>query len=369
MRSVTTTLLSHVILSLRLRGGGAVSAASITQLPTVSNALATYPAVTNLTGSQLPFNDQSSPLLPPDVMPDVQHGDRREVEDLKLENARQLFHHLREYDHKSKLRDRKFVFGSGHRRMYSENTQVLDVDEIGDFDIRIRCKDNDIWSTVRVRCSLSDTEYIDSIVSLNKTLQKGNCRKDVGDLGHMIALGARGGMHGNKLYKATTEGDTPHRLKEAMRQTSRHVKKVFPQEAKEISEAFQRSGAVVPDMFDGDDVFWSNIIVSKNFANAPHFDPGDGSKCIVTWTEKCPGMAKNWYLVLPNATLDGKRGLAIRLRHGVTVAWDGRLIYHCTSQTDVNGDDFGRSRTGYGVNSNVTYGNFISTSKRHNTKK
>ena len=57
-----------------------------------------------------------------------------------------------------------------------------------------------------------------------------------------------------------------------------------------------------------------------------------------------PGLASNWYFVLPNVygeTKDGKpfSGLAIQLNHGVAIQWDGRLLRHCTSVLRNDGDD------------------------------
>jgi hypothetical protein len=54
------------------------------------------------------------------------------------------------------------------------------------------------------------------------------------------------------------------------------------------------------------------------------------------WTESVPGLASNWYFILPNVygeTNEGTRfsGLAIQLTHGVAIQWDGRILRHCTS--------------------------------------
>jgi hypothetical protein len=84
----------------------------------------------------------------------------------------------------------------------------------------------------------------------------------------------------------------------------------------------------------------SFMAVSCNLQNASHFDPGDGNVGYVIWTCKHGSDdVDNWYFIFPN--LIGKRadgttfnGVAVRLYHGVGIAFDGRVIRHCTSVTD-----------------------------------
>ena len=57
------------------------------------------------------------------------------------------------------------------------------------------------------------------------------------------------------------------------------------------------------------------------------------------WVESNPGTAEGWYFLLPNVIVcpsDGdyscpKGGIAIRLKHGVSIAWDGQVIRHGTT--------------------------------------
>jgi hypothetical protein len=80
-----------------------------------------------------------------------------------------------------------------------------------------------------------------------------------------------------------------------------------------------------------------------DLGNASHVDVMDGSAGMSMWTELRPVTAKNWYFVLPNliVTHDGTDhvGVVIKLDHGTAIWWDGRLIRHCTSVTDVNRGD------------------------------
>ena len=52
---------------------------------------------------------------------------------------------------------------------------------------------------------------------------------------------------------------------------------------------------------------------------------------IATWVEKNQGSSDGWYFILPNCFIDGKQGLAIKLHHGVSICWNGRLLHHCST--------------------------------------
>ena len=93
--------------------------------------------------------------------------------------------------------------------------------------------------------------------------------------------------------------------------------------------------------------------ISKDLGNASHVDSADESVGISTWVEEKPGQATNWYFILPNTTLldNPSRAVVIRLSHGLSIMWDGRVIHHCTSVTNT------------GIVKNHVYGNFTSKSK------
>ena len=78
------------------------------------------------------------------------------------------------------------------------------------------------------------------------------------------------------------------------------------------------------------------IDCSSDLSNSSHYDVNDGSVGYAVWTESCPGLAENWYFILPTVygetpTGEPFSGLAIELSHGVAIQWDGRVIRHCTS--------------------------------------
>ena len=81
-------------------------------------------------------------------------------------------------------------------------------------------------------------------------------------------------------------------------------------------------------------------------------DTGDESVGISTWVEEKLGTAKNCFFILPNNALvsDPHKAVVIKLSHGVTIAWNGEVLHHCTSITNPG-------------ETNHVYGNFTSKSK------
>ena len=92
--------------------------------------------------------------------------------------------------------------------------------------------------------------------------------------------------------------------------------------------------------------------MSRDLGNSSHIDSGDESVGIATWVEEICDRAQNWFFLLPSTTLtdDPSKAVVIKLSHGLTIAWDGKVLHHCTSVTDT-GDD------------NHVYGNYIGKSK------
>ena len=71
--------------------------------------------------------------------------------------------------------------------------------------------------------------------------------------------------------------------------------------------------------------------VSKNLGNEPHFDVNDAGPGISIWLMENPDNEhKEPYFILPNCSINGSKGVAIKLYHGIIIEWDGRLLKHCT---------------------------------------
>ena len=89
----------------------------------------------------------------------------------------------------------------------------------------------------------------------------------------------------------------------------------------------------------------NNLVFSLDLANEGHYDL-DRSRSYGIFVEKIPGQAKHWYFVLPNCSLNGnmsRDGVVIKLSHGSTIVWDGRVLGHCSSEpvTGPNNSVFG----------------------------
>jgi hypothetical protein len=92
-----------------------------------------------------------------------------------------------------------------------------------------------------------------------------------------------------------------------------------------------------PSLFGGNDGVSSSMAISFDHANSSHTDTTDGSVGFFVASETSPGLdpVVGWNFVLPNVSLnvdgDEYEGLTIRLSHGCSVLWDGRIIRHGTS--------------------------------------
>lgn len=93
----------------------------------------------------------------------------------------------------------------------------------------------------------------------------------------------------------------------------------------------------------GIDGITGTYIMSFDLRNESHYDVHDLGKSFSIWVERKPGTAKNWFLCFPNMMVEyhGKTyyGLRIQLFDGAVVEWDGRLMKHFTTVTDVGEDN------------------------------
>jgi hypothetical protein len=80
-----------------------------------------------------------------------------------------------------------------------------------------------------------------------------------------------------------------------------------------------------------------SLMITKDLANPPHYDPLDLGPSFCIWTEKDECGSKNWNFVFPQLVIKVDdvtyEGLIIRLTHGCYIQWDGRLR-HCTTLTE-----------------------------------
>jgi hypothetical protein len=88
------------------------------------------------------------------------------------------------------------------------------------------------------------------------------------------------------------------------------------------------------ESFEGKRYFgqYANTLeISHNLQNASHYDAGDAGYGFSLWLQKNSLQAANdWFFLLPNATIEGSRGVAIELSHGTMISWNGAELKHCT---------------------------------------
>jgi hypothetical protein len=206
---------------------------------------------------------------------------------------------------------------------------------------------------VKVRSARDEPKYLDALLEVDTNLEvrKGRVRQDRGDIGTMWQVGIKNrGLltHNQKLYKAleTTRYPSLRMMNNCM---SSFCRRVLPNEFMEMERG--NEGITIDKCISGDGPLIT-FSISRDLGNASHVDIYDESIGISTWVEEKPGQAKNWYFILPNTTLlnDPSKAVVIKLSHGLTISWDGKVVHHCTSVTST------------GVKNHV-YGNFTSKSK------
>ena len=103
----------------------------------------------------------------------------------------------------------------------------------------------------------------------------------------------------------------------------------------------------VPDAMGGEAGLCPVIFQSRNLENEAHFDYRDLSRCCVCWSSADGKDHNGWFLVFPDVMYNDKsegvtyHGIAVRLRDGILVSWDGRKIHHCSSRPSGDVDTWG----------------------------
>ena len=83
-----------------------------------------------------------------------------------------------------------------------------------------------------------------------------------------------------------------------------------------------------------------SIAISHNLKNESHYDSKDGGYGASIWIQKDPSKnVENWYFVLPNCSIKGSRGVAIKLYHGIQICWNGSELKHCTMDASIDEND------------------------------
>jgi hypothetical protein len=166
----------------------------------------------------------------------------------------------------------------------------------------------------------------------------------------MYALGYKD-KNSEEVYAPTRHRPVADAMTQVSTQVGAYMRAHFPEIYKEIRDAeFRKSPNRAPlEVMGGAEGPGSCIMCSRNLGGSGHIDL-DHSRSFSIWVEECPGSATNWYFILPDVFVNGKKDLAIHLFHGAVIIWDGRVIRHCRSVTNtgeknaVHGCMFGSCR-------------------------
>jgi len=200
-----------------------------------------------------------------------------------------------------------------------------------------------------------DHTLLSGVPCLGKELEQRvapNARSKGEVCGSMWVLGRK--MNGKRLgsYISARAGksETPakreclKRVQEAARRVSTSMARVveggpWKSLLHSIRTCERKYGIYPEEVLGGKYGCSATVDFSKNLGNESHFDVNDRGLCLAVWVEEKPGTASGWYLYFPNMLLevDGLRyeGLRIELCHGAMVSWDGRVMKHFTSITNV----------------------------------
>ena len=282
---------------------------------------------TSLNAYQYGDEHIKTPLLPPDMSnrSDVSSFDKNST----MKQRRRMARDLQNNDEKSKNRRRKFVWGLLYHQL-DQKCFIIDLDNNGKIDINVELH-NGFHTLVMIRDAIKETSLLNKIQQLGTDLSKkhqGNCRLRSGDKGNMWSLGIRD-IKKQLPYKISRDNaNIRHKTALICKGAKKCMSTLFQDSLEDIMTTFDPT--IKRDYTGGENGFVHRLIMSEDLGNASHIDL-DETMSVSVWVEKEPGQAKNWYFVMPNLQIDGSLGVAIKLRHGLAVSWDGRKIRHCSS--------------------------------------
>jgi hypothetical protein len=305
-----------------------------------------------LVGAQIAeFGTDHSPIVPPDIFNDgkdlISTGDtiaeRREFHDKKL--ATLMSSNGTTY----RTGRRHYVSGLLYQKIEG-NFHILDPPPTGvSIDVHLLDKDgkkSGLTTVIRTRLGASnarDSRYLTTLSSLSDVITatgKGKCRIQDGGpspLGDMHVFGITEGNNCVRKYCILNDSTVAKAVVDMVRGIKKFCGSFFRKDFADIKA--HTEGCFHPAMGGSSGV--SNVMVtSQDLGNECHVDCNDASRSVIIWHcrnnlgDKKPG---NWYFLMPNVYLMDrnmrkmKKPLAIRIRHGTIISYDGRLLRHCTA--------------------------------------
>ncbi len=167
----------------------------------------------------------------------------------------------------------------------------------------------------------------------------GTARSHKGDVETMHPIGTRVLFDGVTMFEYAANSKVPARMFQTfVHSLARIGGSAFPHVLAVIQDAESDASALSCAAMAGDGGTYRvgySVDMSVDLANASHFDVHDAQPGFSVWTEEMLELASKWHFAMPNlhgVSDDGKilNGVAIKLRHGTAISWDGRVIRHCT---------------------------------------
>ncbi len=291
---------------------------------------------------QLDDYNEESPVVLPDVMLNESNNS---VIPIKMDDEEQHRAHLRSMlanSKTSRVHCRHYWRNRLHQNLPND-VHIIDTDEVNNHDIAINIEGHNnklIATTVVCVRVCDDPLLLSKLQQFNMELvqKPGNARKKSGDIGEMYVIGSHLVQNEETDYVPINNGDVRSLCHDCCILGAEFARNNFADLYQTIKSTEAMLGRTVPYYMGGENGISCQLNTSCNLGNASHYDAMDASPGFLIWVEQSPGDAKNWYFLMPNVVYNGKRGMAIKLGHGVAVQWDGRLVRHCSTvvQTSKN---------------------------------
>jgi hypothetical protein len=151
-----------------------------------------------------------------------------------------------------------------------------------------------------------------------------------GDFGHMHALGYRNSSTGLEYNGTDFCKDA---MKQYLNELGPYLKENLPfvRDSIEEAEIAKMGGTKRCPAFDVPVPVGNTANISVNLGNPSHFDCNDASLCHALWLSQTGRSVKNWYFVVPHASIDGSNGVVVELFHGAHLSWHGDELKHCSA--------------------------------------
>jgi hypothetical protein len=281
----------------------------------------------------------STPILCPDVFPcGDTYADKA--------SRRLEYRCLLEQSPSNRFGCRRYVKGWYHRDI-PDSCYIYDFDLESDTVIRVTVLDLFFrpycHSVVKVACVEGFPSLISELNLVTDSLMSSgvvsNCRSFAGDHGSMVAFGIVADHCGREVFESKSIKKYPKisdHLSRMCKSSRLFCDEKYPGLSRVIRGMEESASILPPEYLGGVSGVSSQVMVSIDYMNTSHYDVNDASVGYFIAQETHPGKTRNWYFILPNVLIKRNgttyEGLAIKLKHGLSVMWDGRVIRHCTSK-------------------------------------